>query len=355
MASGLPGGGPALVAGTVRPRGVAGAARRGRRPRRIRWRTEVSAVGAARGAAAQLRAHRRAESLAAVERTCAAMARGGIYDQLAGGFARYSVDASWVVPHFEKMLYDNALLLRVYAHWARRTGNPLARKVARETATVPDATTSARRHVHLVAGRRHRRARGTDVRVDAAAVARRARRRRRALGRKHCSPSPRRARSSTAARCCSCRSTPTTPARFERVRAGVGRRTGAGGRSPAATTRWSPRGTASRSPRWRRRRWRSASPNCSTPQRRAHVRSSTCTSSTDGCGGPASAGGSATVRRILEDHAALGDRPADAVPDHRRRRLADCRVRPCSTSRSTHFADPDRTAAGSTPPTTPSS
>ena len=52
-----------------------------------------------------------------VERTCEAMARGGIYDQLGGGFARYSVDAAWVVPHFEKMLYDNALLLRVYAHW----------------------------------------------------------------------------------------------------------------------------------------------------------------------------------------------------------------------------------------------
>ena len=44
------------------------------------------------------------------------MARGGMYDQLGGGFARYSVDADWVVPHFEKMLYDNALLARVYAH-----------------------------------------------------------------------------------------------------------------------------------------------------------------------------------------------------------------------------------------------
>ena len=72
--------------------------------------------------------------LATVERTATAMARGGIYDQLAGGFARYSTDASWVVPHFEKMLYDNALLLRAYAHWARRTGNPLARRVASETA-----------------------------------------------------------------------------------------------------------------------------------------------------------------------------------------------------------------------------
>jgi uncharacterized protein YyaL (SSP411 family) len=86
---------------------------------------------------ALLRSHERTGDILpveAVERTCTAMARGGIYDQLAGGFARYSVDASWVVPHFEKMLYDNALLLRVYAHWARRTSNPLARKVADETA-----------------------------------------------------------------------------------------------------------------------------------------------------------------------------------------------------------------------------
>ncbi len=86
---------------------------------------------------ALLRHHERTSdpaSLAAVERTAAAMARGGIYDQLAGGFARYSVDASWVVPHFEKMLYDNALLLRAYAHWARRTGDALARRVAAQTA-----------------------------------------------------------------------------------------------------------------------------------------------------------------------------------------------------------------------------
>ncbi|MDX6738579.1 thioredoxin domain-containing protein [Actinocorallia sp. A-T 12471] len=66
-------------------------------------------------------------------RTLEAMARGGIYDQLGGGFARYSVDAAWVVPHFEKMLYDNALLARVYAHWWRKDGAPLARRVALET------------------------------------------------------------------------------------------------------------------------------------------------------------------------------------------------------------------------------
>ncbi|OBH87257.1 MULTISPECIES: thioredoxin domain-containing protein [unclassified Mycobacterium] len=86
---------------------------------------------------ALLRNHERTgspEALRAVAHTATAMARGGIYDQLAGGFARYSVDNAWVVPHFEKMLYDNALLLRAYAHWARRTGDPLARRVAAQTA-----------------------------------------------------------------------------------------------------------------------------------------------------------------------------------------------------------------------------
>ncbi|MGW7546319.1 thioredoxin domain-containing protein [Streptomyces sp. NPDC054770] len=66
--------------------------------------------------------------------TCERMARGGLYDQLGGGFARYSVDRDWVVPHFEKMLYDNALLCRAYAHLWRATGSELARRVALETA-----------------------------------------------------------------------------------------------------------------------------------------------------------------------------------------------------------------------------
>ncbi|MEU6663516.1 thioredoxin domain-containing protein [Streptomyces sp. NPDC046821] len=66
--------------------------------------------------------------------TCERMARGGIYDQLGGGFARYSVDREWVVPHFEKMLYDNALLCRAYAHLWRATGSEFARQVALETA-----------------------------------------------------------------------------------------------------------------------------------------------------------------------------------------------------------------------------
>ncbi|MBA3369335.1 MAG: thioredoxin domain-containing protein, partial [Geodermatophilaceae bacterium] len=84
-----------------------------------------------------LRQHARTEdprSLLMVETTCERMARGGMYDQLAGGFARYSVDAKWVVPHFEKMLYDNALLLVVYLHLWRETGSDLARRVADDTA-----------------------------------------------------------------------------------------------------------------------------------------------------------------------------------------------------------------------------
>ncbi|MBM9465087.1 thioredoxin domain-containing protein [Aeromicrobium sp. YIM 150415] len=73
-------------------------------------------------------------ALTMVDRTCEAMARGGMYDQLGGGFARYSVDRYWRVPHFEKMLYDNALLLRLYTHWWRQTGSELGERIARETA-----------------------------------------------------------------------------------------------------------------------------------------------------------------------------------------------------------------------------
>nr|MDP9465962.1 thioredoxin domain-containing protein [Actinomycetota bacterium] len=79
-------------------------------------------------------AARTGDGLELVEHTCRAMASGGMYDQLAGGFARYSVDAQWMVPHFEKMLYDNALLLRSYTHLWRATGAADARRVALETA-----------------------------------------------------------------------------------------------------------------------------------------------------------------------------------------------------------------------------
>ena len=74
-----------------------------------------------------------AEALEMVTRTLGAMARGGIHDHLAGGFHRYSVDARWLVPHFEKMLYDNALLARLYLNAYQATGDPELRQVAEDT------------------------------------------------------------------------------------------------------------------------------------------------------------------------------------------------------------------------------
>jgi hypothetical protein len=74
-----------------------------------------------------------AGSLAMVDGTLAAMAAGGIYDHLGGGFARYSTDGSWTVPHFEKMLYDQAGLVRIYLHAALATGDERWRQVVEET------------------------------------------------------------------------------------------------------------------------------------------------------------------------------------------------------------------------------
>ena len=68
-----------------------------------------------------------------VEMTLDAMAYGGIYDQIGGGFARYSVDDVWLVPHFEKMLYDNALLARAYLHGWQALGHERCRRVCEET------------------------------------------------------------------------------------------------------------------------------------------------------------------------------------------------------------------------------
>jgi uncharacterized protein YyaL (SSP411 family) len=71
--------------------------------------------------------------LAKLAFTLEKMARGGIYDQLGGGFHRYSVDTAWVVPHFEKMLYDNALLPPLYLTHSQLTGSTLSRRIAKET------------------------------------------------------------------------------------------------------------------------------------------------------------------------------------------------------------------------------
>ena len=83
-----------------------------------------------------LRAWRRTgddETLRMVTRTLDGMADGGIYDQLGGGFPRYSTDAHWLVPHFEKMLYDNALLAQAYLEAFQATGTDRYARVARAT------------------------------------------------------------------------------------------------------------------------------------------------------------------------------------------------------------------------------
>jgi len=83
-----------------------------------------------------LRFYRRTKNekaLKMVEKTCQKMALGGIYDQLGGGFHRYTVDAIWLVPHFEKMLYDNAQLARIYLHLFQATKNEFYKNIAVET------------------------------------------------------------------------------------------------------------------------------------------------------------------------------------------------------------------------------
>ena len=76
------------------------------------------------------------------------MAEGGMYDQLGGGFSRYSVDQFWMIPHFEKMLYDNGALLATYADAALATGDALFKRIATETGEwmmreMQDASTAA--------------------------------------------------------------------------------------------------------------------------------------------------------------------------------------------------------------------
>lgn len=84
------------------------------------------------------------EADAAVQKTLEAMARGGVYDQLAGGFHRYSVDDHWRVPHFEKMLYDNTELLRNYVHGMQRFAREDFAEIAREIIGWMDCTLSDR-------------------------------------------------------------------------------------------------------------------------------------------------------------------------------------------------------------------
>ena len=220
-------------------------------PRRVRRRAEVPAAHGAAVPAAPPPAHRRRRALEMVRQTGEAMARGGIYDQLAGGFARYSVDARWLVPHFEKMLYDNALLLRVYTHLWRLTGVRWPggwRRDGRVPARRPD---HRRGRLRVLVGRRHRRRRGRHLRVDAGPARRRAGRGGRRLGGRPARRDRRRHVRARRLRAAAARPTPTTRARWADVRPRRWPRA-ASGRSRPATTRWSRPGTGWPSPPWPR-------------------------------------------------------------------------------------------------------
>ncbi len=109
----------------------------------------------------------RADVTAALTTTLDAMATGGIYDHLGGGFARYSTDRQWLVPHFEKMLYDNALLARVYLHAWQLTGQARYRQVVDGDLRLPAAHRRApgRRRAGVGRGRRQRRRRRPLLRL----------------------------------------------------------------------------------------------------------------------------------------------------------------------------------------------
>ncbi len=103
-----------------------------------------------------------------VRTTLDGMAAGGMHDLVGGGFHRYSVDERWLVPHFEKMLYDNALLASVYLHAARRFDDERYRLIAGRTLDyVGRRARPRRRRLRVIPGRGHRRRRGADVHVGA--------------------------------------------------------------------------------------------------------------------------------------------------------------------------------------------
>ena len=246
------------------------------------------------------------DSLAMVTRTLDAMSAGGMYDLLGGGFHRYSVDNRWLVPHFEKMLYDNALLAPAYLHGWLVTGDERYREICpRDDRVHAPRAAAAGRRVRLGAGRGHRRRRGADVHVDGGGGrARGAARAVRARALDH----PRRAR----------------PRRCARGSSSSARR----GRSRCATTRRSRPGTGSRWPRSRRRgggstsRTGSPRPTGSGPSCSGRFRRTGGCCAATATGGRAEPAISTTTRTSPTACSSCTSRPASCAGSRRRSRLA---------------------------------
>ena len=275
-----------------------------------------------------------ADERAMLDATLEAMARGGIHDQLGGGFARYSVDDAWVVPHFEKMLYDNAQLVGLYARW----GTPLGDRVATMAADfLLRELRTGRGRARLGTRRRQRGRGGALLRLDARPAHRRARRRRRPLGdrplrgdrhlrARHVDP----AAAARPGRLGALRRRTRPTARRPRIAGPAGPRRQGGRRLERAGDRRALRRRPAARPRGvRRRRARGGRPAGPAPPRRR----------------PAPAGlPRRTGRRARGSARGLrrrGRRLPGPVRGHRRRALAVLRRRPCSTPRSTLFRADD--------------
>ena len=279
--------------------------------RAARWfrrRAEVPAVDGAGVPAAPLGADRApSRALHMADGTCEAMARGGMYDQLGGGFARYSVDAGWVVPHFEKMLYDNALLLRVYLHLWRATAirlGPSGRARRPRTsccatsrtaeggfASALDADTEGVEGLTYVWT--------PDQLAEVLGPTT-------AAGRPACSRSPTRGPSSTGVDPAAAHGPGRRRSAGRRARHGCWPR-GRSGPSRRGTTRWSPRGTAWPSPRWARPApCLSDRPTWTLPAGAPEL-CSNATSSTAGCAERHARARSAPRWESLEDYGNLAE------------------------------------------------